>query len=418
MKLARRRGSVAGSAASSRSGSAGEQLLEHHPQLEAGQAWPRQKCVPKPNATCSFGSRSMSKRNGSANIGLVAVGRLVEQQQLLALVQLLAHELDVVGDGAAHVLDRADPAQHLLDRGRDPARVGRAAACRWSGCSSSWSMPPVITWRVVSSPPMRMSSDSCSESSWSSRSPSTSACTSTLMRSSVGVCLPLRDRVRAELGVARRRRPSPATHCSSVALPLSALSMSSDQRSRSSRSSGATPSMSPIMIIGSGAAMSQTKSHSPRSHTASMIASHDVADLRSSLSRTRRGVKPRFTSLRRFQCSGSSMSIIIGIGPVSGRMPPAFENVVGSFDGREHRRRSDAMPHTPLFASKYTGAFARIHAYFSPRIVDVEAAVEQVDVVAGGMVGHARRTLLRVRGPGYFGGMRMPASMRITSPFR
>ena len=54
--------------------------------------------------------------------------------------------------------------------------------------------------------------------------------------------------------------------------------MSSDHRSRSSRSSGATPSMSPIMIIGSGAAMSRTKSHSPRSHTASMIASHDVAD--------------------------------------------------------------------------------------------------------------------------------------------
>ena len=46
-------------------------------------------------------------------------------------------------------------------------------------------------------------------------------------------------------------------HCSSVALPLCALTMSSDQRSRSSRSSGATPSMSPISIIGSGAAMSR-----------------------------------------------------------------------------------------------------------------------------------------------------------------
>ena len=44
------------------------------------------------------------------------------------------------------------------------------------------------------------------------------------------------------------------------------------------------------------------------------------------------GVKPRLTSLRRFQCAGSSMSIIIGSGPESGRMPPAFENVDGSFD--------------------------------------------------------------------------------------
>ena len=66
-------------------------------------------------------------------------------------------------------------------------------------------MPPLITWRVVSSPPTRISSDSCSTSSGASRSPSTSACTSTLMRSSVGVLLPLRDRVRAELGVLLHR---------------------------------------------------------------------------------------------------------------------------------------------------------------------------------------------------------------------
>ncbi len=36
---------------------------------------------------------------------------------------------------------------------------------------------------------------------------------------------------------------------------------------RSSRSSGATPSASPIMISGRGAAMSHTKSQAPRSHT-------------------------------------------------------------------------------------------------------------------------------------------------------
>ena len=103
--------------------------------------------------------------------------------------------------------------------------------------------------------------------------------------------------------------------CSSVRRRSSASSMSSDQRSRSSRSSGATPSMSPIMISGSGAAMSHTKSHSPRSHTASMISSQTVADLVLAARAPGAGVKPRFTSLRRCQCSGSSMSIIIGIGP-------------------------------------------------------------------------------------------------------
>jgi hypothetical protein len=120
-------------------------------------------------------------------------------------------------------------------------------------------------------------------------------------------------------------------NCSSVALPLCALTMSSDQRSRSSRSSGATPSMSPISTIGSGAATSRTKSHAPRSQTLSMIASH-LSRISPSRSRTRPGVKPRFTTLRRFQCSGSSMSIIIGMGPESGRMPPALENVDGSFE--------------------------------------------------------------------------------------
>ena len=77
--------------------------------------------------------------------------------------------------------------------------------------------------------------------------------------------------------------------------------------------------------------MSHTKSHSPRSQMPSMISSQ-TARILSSLSRTRRGVKPRFTSLRRDQCCGSSMSIIIGIGPLSGLMPPAFENVLGSFE--------------------------------------------------------------------------------------
>ena len=150
--------------------------------------------------------------------------------------------------------------------------------------------------------------------------------------------------MRSSVGVARRSSmilvayalyspyASPALmNMSSVALPLWDLSMSSDQRSRSRRSSGATPSMSPIMIIGSMAATSLTRSHSPCSQTESMISSQAWRTLSVS-SRTRRGVKPRLTSLRRLQCSGSSMSIIIGSGPLSGRMPPALENVAESFE--------------------------------------------------------------------------------------
>ena len=48
-------------------------------------------------------------------------------------------------------------------------------------------IPPLITWRVVSSPPMRMSNDSWMSASSLSFCPSTSAWTRMLMRSSVGV---------------------------------------------------------------------------------------------------------------------------------------------------------------------------------------------------------------------------------------
>ena len=50
-------------------------------------------------------------------------------------------------------------------------------------------------------------------------------------------------------------------------------------------------------INGSGAAMSQTKSHSPRSQTRSMMRS-EMRRMSASCSRTRRGVNPRLTSLR------------------------------------------------------------------------------------------------------------------------
>ena len=82
--------------------------------------------------------------------------------------------------------------------------------------------------------------------------------------------------------------------------------------------------MSPIMMMGSGAAMSRTKSQRPSSQTVSMMASQTIRSL-SSMARTRLGVKPSDTSRRRRTCSGASKSIIIGMGGNLGRIPPALE---------------------------------------------------------------------------------------------
>ncbi len=82
---------------------------------------------------------------------------------------------------------------------------------------------------------------------------------------------------------------------------------------------------------GSGAAMSRTKSQAPCSQTVSMTRSQ-IARMWSSISRTRRGVKPALTNRRRRTCSGASKSIIIGSGGNFGRMPPAFEKTAVSVD--------------------------------------------------------------------------------------
>ena len=97
---------------------------------------------------------------------------------------------------------------------------------------------------------------------------------------------------------------------SCAAVLLRKLTRSSDHLRNILRSSGRTPSMSPMTAIGSGAARSQTKSHSPRSHTASINVSHSASIL-DSRSFTRLRVNPELTSLRRNRCCGSSISIII-----------------------------------------------------------------------------------------------------------
>ena len=88
---------------------------------------PRQKCSPMPKARCSLGVRPTSKRSASRKDLLVAVRRRVEDDDLVALADLLAAELGVARRGAAEVHDRRHPAQHLLDRGRQQRQVGEQA---------------------------------------------------------------------------------------------------------------------------------------------------------------------------------------------------------------------------------------------------------------------------------------------------
>ena len=180
-------------------------------------------------------------------------------------------------------------------------------------------MPPLMTWRVVSSPPMRMSSDSLRISS---------------VVEAVAVDLGVDEHAHQVVGRVGAPLPRPPA-CTKLgvardgvhrAAAISVLVVRSERRAPCRRTSAAgrrgprrrRRACRRSWIIGSGAAMSRTKSHSPRSHTASMIASTTCADLRLAARAPAPGVKPRLTSLRRFQCSGSSMSIIIGIGPVVG----------------------------------------------------------------------------------------------------
>ena len=164
-------------------------------------------------------------------------------------------------------------------------------------------MPSVMTWRLVSSPPIRISRLSWMIDSSSSRSPSISASHRMLTRSSCG-------------GSARRSAMTPSwnsRNASIASMPawrtsgggsaVVARIRSSDQRNRSSYDSGGKPSMSAMSSSGSGAAMSQTKSHSPFGATRSMI-SVQMRRIVASWSRTRRGVKPRLTSLRRRRVLG------------------------------------------------------------------------------------------------------------------
>ena len=126
MKLAGRRGSEARSTARCRSGSRASTRSTITLSSSRASWLPRQKWAPKPKAMWGLGLRVMSKRVGVLEDRLVAVGRGVEEDAASGRPGSCgAGELDVAGGRARHVLDRRDPAQHLLDGARhEPGRVG------------------------------------------------------------------------------------------------------------------------------------------------------------------------------------------------------------------------------------------------------------------------------------------------------
>ncbi len=85
---------------------------------------PRQKCVPKPNATWWLCSRATSNVSGSSKTRSSRFADAVHQQDLVARRDRLAVQLVVLGRGAAHVEDRRDPPDELFDaRPAEDARV-------------------------------------------------------------------------------------------------------------------------------------------------------------------------------------------------------------------------------------------------------------------------------------------------------
>ena len=79
-------------------------------------------CTPWPKPRWRSIARAASKRSGSANSSLVAVGADEQQHHALAGAHLDARDLGVDHERAAHELQRQLVAEHLLERARD--RVG------------------------------------------------------------------------------------------------------------------------------------------------------------------------------------------------------------------------------------------------------------------------------------------------------
>ena len=139
---------------------------------------PRQKWAPKPKADVRVRAARDVEGVGVVEDGLVAVGRRIEEQQLLAALIVHRPARRPVAVRAMFLIGDTQRSISSTAPGRSPSGSAESRAS-WSGWASSSSRPPLITWRVVSSPPIRISSVSWTRESSSRASPSISAWHST-----------------------------------------------------------------------------------------------------------------------------------------------------------------------------------------------------------------------------------------------
>ncbi len=180
---------------------------------------------------------------------------------------------------------------------------------RWSGCSVSARIACEVVCRVVSLPATDSSTNQAEISACVSRSPSISAWTSAVIRSS--------------LGCSSRWAAISEANCESVkiASPSAAIGSRPPRNSSSptetivsaaatmrSRSASGTPIMSEIVWSGSRLAISATKSPPPVG-AASATISFAAWRMPSSIRATCRGVNADDTSPRSFVCRGASIAM-------------------------------------------------------------------------------------------------------------
>ena len=117
--------------------------------------WPRQKWAPKPKARWSLGCRSDVEGLGVVEDGLVPVGRRVEQQHVLP--GRIVSPWSSTSRVSVRAMFLMGVTQRSISSTARGSRSRSAAGRELVGMASSAYMPPLMTWRVVSSPPMRIS---------------------------------------------------------------------------------------------------------------------------------------------------------------------------------------------------------------------------------------------------------------------
>ena len=168
---------------------------------------PRQKCRPWPKReVAADAARATSKRSASANsrssrFAAPHTSRTTAPSGIVAPCSATAARR-----AARQRLRRRLAAQHLLDRVRDAARVVDQQLALLAGAAASRTAPFAIRFVVVSLPATISTKQKPSSSSWLSRSPSISASSSALIRSSRRSRAALVEQPR-ELAVDVRPRP-------------------------------------------------------------------------------------------------------------------------------------------------------------------------------------------------------------------